>query len=221
MGCRSASPFTLKAEALLCMAGLPYERKYGMYRSAPRGKLPVLDDSGTLIPDSDLIKSHLESHHGAQFDDHLDERQKAIGLAAQRMIEDHLYFINVYQRWNLHPDVLRETFFAPIPKLLRGFIFKKVAKGIRETVNKIGLGRHSEEQMTAYAAEDWAALATILGDKPFLLGDEPSSFDASLWGAVHGTIRCSLDTPSRMAALTHQNLIDFEKRFEARFFDQA
>ncbi|MEL6751723.1 MAG: glutathione S-transferase family protein [Pseudomonadota bacterium] len=216
-GTLSASPFTLKAEALLLMAGQPYERVFGTLLKMPRSKLPVLEDEGTLIPDTAFIQRHLEKKFGADFDGHLDEKQLATGLATRRLIEDHLYFINAYQRWTLHPEAVKAEYFKHVPALFRTFVFNKVAKQVRSTLHSQGLGRHTEEEMQAFGDEDWSALSRLLGDKPFLLGDEPSSFDAGLWGCLHGITACDLDIPSKRQALSHDNLTAYRARFEERF----
>jgi hypothetical protein len=47
-GLPNASPFCMKVETYLRMAGLPYERvNSGDVLRAPKGKLPVIDDDGT------------------------------------------------------------------------------------------------------------------------------------------------------------------------------
>jgi glutathione S-transferase len=91
---RNISPFTLKLEAWLRLAGLPYEvvptRNPG---KGPKGKLPFIeDDDGTVLGDSSLIIEHLMGTRGIDLDRELSPEQRAQAVSLQRLFEDHLYF---------------------------------------------------------------------------------------------------------------------------------
>ena len=122
-GTMAASSFALKADALLAMSGLPYEREYSMPQKQPMGKLPVLLDGEKVIPDSALIQRHLETAHGIDFDGTLTEHDKAQATALRRLVEDHLYFLGGHYRWTQHPDIIKDEFFAEAPALIRGSHF--------------------------------------------------------------------------------------------------
>ena len=51
-GLPEISPFVMKAEVLLKMAGLPFRTDTGGFRKAPKGKLPSIDDEGEIVADS-------------------------------------------------------------------------------------------------------------------------------------------------------------------------
>ena len=56
LGLPNASPFCLKLELYLRMAGLPYRNRYTLeLHRAPKGKLPWIDDDGIAMADSGLI----------------------------------------------------------------------------------------------------------------------------------------------------------------------
>ena len=85
----AASPFSTKALCLLEMSGLPYERENSMDpRKAPKAKLPVLEDAGQIIPDSDFIRTHLETKYSVDFDAGLSDAQKGVSRALISMVED-------------------------------------------------------------------------------------------------------------------------------------
>ena len=90
LGTRSPSPFSLKVEALLTMARVPYEKTFGIPSRAPRQKFPVLQSGQQHIPDSAHIQRFLEQTYGVDFDKGLDAQSKSTALAYQHMIEDHL-----------------------------------------------------------------------------------------------------------------------------------
>jgi len=61
-GLPNASPFCMKLETYLRMAGLPYETvNDGNVLKAPKGKLPWIDDDGTRVADSSFIIEHLSA----------------------------------------------------------------------------------------------------------------------------------------------------------------
>lgn len=53
-GLPDPSPFVTKAEVLLKMSGLTFQRDDTGFNKAPKGKLPYIDDNGTIIADFDL-----------------------------------------------------------------------------------------------------------------------------------------------------------------------
>ena len=220
-GTRTPSPFTLKADALLAMSGLPYERVFGDVRKSPRGKLPVLDADGTLIPDSAHIQHYLETKMGIDFDGSLDSEQLAQGTALRRMIENHFYFIAADFRWGDHPDKVREVFFAEVPALLRGFVFKLVDGKRRKTMYLQGLGRHTRDELIEFGRQDIEAMSGMLGNKPFAFGDKATSIDATLFGALENVIGCELDTPLKQIALGYENLVTYCDRFNSEFFNEV
>ncbi|MEO1339368.1 MAG: Tom37 metaxin N-terminal-like domain-containing protein, partial [Myxococcota bacterium] len=120
-GIRNASAFNLKAEALLKMSGLSYDVVEAMPQKGPKGKMPALVDGEKVIGDSSLIQHHLETVHGAAFDEGLTPRDQADAMAYRKMAEEWLYFINLYVRWIVKPEITRDAFFGAIPWPMRGW----------------------------------------------------------------------------------------------------
>ena len=87
-GLPDASPFVIKAELLLKLAGLPYQTRRGNVRRAPKGKLPYLDDMGRLIADSTLIRWHIEKTYHIDFDEGLTPAQRGTAWAVEKLLED-------------------------------------------------------------------------------------------------------------------------------------
>src|SRR5215467_5535059 len=76
-GLPDPSPFVIKAEILLKMAGLPYRTDTTGFRKAPKGKLPYIDDDGERIADSTFIRWHIEKKYQFDFDRGLSAEQRA------------------------------------------------------------------------------------------------------------------------------------------------
>ena len=219
LGLRTASPFTLKAEALLAMSGLPYRVEHvSDPRKAPRGKLPVLIDGERTIPDSAHIQTHLEREHGVDFDGWLSDEQRARATAYRRLLEHHLYFIAGNMRWNMHPEAVRDGYFKDVPSLVRKLIFPPMLRGLNKGYRNMGLGKHTPVEQAAFVGEDMDALATELGNKPFLFGDRPASIDASLLGALHQALDCEVRTPVTDHAERHPAFRAYVDRMMERLF---
>jgi glutathione S-transferase len=195
------------------MSELPYRREFGDSFKAPRKKLPVLRIEDNLIPDSAHIQTYLETQRGIDFDQGLDTRSRAVANSFRRMIEHHLYFLIVHFRWMEHGDTMKRSFFGEVPAPLRGLIFRKVQKNIANTLHLQGLGRHSRSELVEFVKQDLQALSDQLGDQPYLLGDTPTSVDASLYGALHNMTDCDLDTPGKTETRRHNNLVAYCDRF--------
>ena len=180
-GAPSASPFGVKALCLLKLAGAEFELVAGDPRKAPKGKLPMLVDGTTSIPDTEAIRGYLEQKFNVDFDTGLSPAQRATSRAVIRMCDEHLYFLLVCDRWlnDANWAVVREEFFGAIPALMRGFITKKIRQKVRNNMHAQGVGRHTEQERLARADKDIKAILALLGDKPFLFGDAPSAADAS------------------------------------------
>lgn len=218
---RCPSPFGLKTEALLAMSGLQYKVVTGDVRKAPKGKLPLLIDGDVEIADSSMIKNYLEDSHGVDFDGSLGKEQIAIGKTIQRMVENHLYFAGIHFRWVENPELVRDVFFKAIPALPRKLIFKLILKKIKRDNYGHGMGRHTPEEILAFAVEDFTALSVLLGDKNYMFGDKPTSIDATVYGALEGAINVSIDSEYRDAARGFENLVDYCDRFRDEVFPQG
>ncbi|MBC7944174.1 MAG: glutathione S-transferase N-terminal domain-containing protein, partial [Burkholderiales bacterium] len=68
-GLPNASPFCMKLETYLRMAGLPFEiAPNANIMKAPKGKMPYIEDNGRAIADSSLIIEYLRKTYGDRLD---------------------------------------------------------------------------------------------------------------------------------------------------------
>lgn len=214
------SPFVMKAMLLLKMAGLAFVEDRNGYQKAPKGKLPYIDDDGEKIADSTFIRLHIEKKYGFDYDAGLTVEQKAIGWAAEKLCEDHLYWLILGDRWLIEANFAKGPahFFDAVPAPLRPLIGAFVRRKIRRDATGQGLYRHSPDQRRELAQRGFAALSTLLGDKPYLFGDAPHGADATL-GAFALAGQCPLfDGPASDEAKKFPNLTAYAKRIEAGYF---
>lgn len=71
------SPFVMKTEVQLKMAGLAFEKVAAIPPEAPKGKLPYIVDDGEVVPDSTFIRAHIERKYDVDLDDGLDASRHA------------------------------------------------------------------------------------------------------------------------------------------------
>jgi glutathione S-transferase len=211
----SASPFCVKAMCLLQVSGINWTPKYTSDpRKTPNGKLPILIDAGVTIADSDAIREHLEKSFKTDFDKGLTPEQRAISRAIIRMVEEHLYFALVSDRWLDDGNWVhvKKEFFKGIPALMHGFISTMIRNKTRAQVTAQGMARHSVKEQTARAAKDIAAIKTLLGDKLFLFGDAPTAADMSVVPILRGIAKTPTKTGLRDLITNDQVLMAYLDR---------
>ncbi len=219
------SPFCLKMATWLRMADLPYRSQPTVALStAPTGKLPyIATEDGRTVGDSALIIDFLRATAGADPDDGLSDETRAVATAITRLLEDHLYFIGVYFRWidDIGWAVTKPAFFGRMPLPLRAVVPALLRRRVRRMLWAQGLGRHDRDQLGHMGAADLNAIATFLGDKPFLLDDRPRSVDASAYGLLANLLYPPLESPLKQALLRSQALVDYCDRIRSRFWAET
>jgi glutathione S-transferase len=220
-GVRNASPFNLKAEALLTLSGLPFEKVEAMPDAGPRGKLPVLIDGDRVVPDSSHIQHHLETVHGIDFDGALSPEQRADAEAYRRMAEEHLYFAVLHQRWIRQPAITRAAFFGELPWPLGRLVFWMLQRRVRRTLWGQGIGRHTEAEIDRLAIGSLEAIEAKLGERPFLLGEELTSVDCAVYPQVVNVIDPPYDSALTEHACSRDALARYCARCDATLFAPA
>ena len=216
VGHMNASPFVGKLETWLRLAGLPYTFQPANPFKAPKGKVPYVDMDGELVGDSQLIIERLTQKHKITLDDHLSPADRAVGHAVRRMLEEGTYFCTVYTRW-VRPEGW-QVYKPLMGQVMPGLVLLLVRRNIRKALHAQGTGRHSDEEILAFTKADLAALATVLGDKPFLLGDRPSSVDANAYVVAYGALTFTGCAPLNEEARRHKNLEAYVARMSAAYW---
>lgn len=220
-GLPNASPFCMKLETYLRMAGLPYKLiNNGDVMKAPKGKLPYIDDDGTLVSDTHFIIEHLKARYGDPLDAALTPLERAHATAYQRLFEEDLYWAVVHTRWIADAGwaKTREAFFAAMPMPLRLFVPSLARRGLRAEMRGHGMGRHSEAEIHAIGCRDVAAVADFLADKPYMLGASPSSLDATAHAFLANLLWAPVDSPIQRHAQGWPTLEAYCQRMKARYF---
>ena len=223
-GLPNASPFCMKLELYLRMAGLPCRNRYTLeLHKAPKGKLPWIDDDGTEVADSGLIIEYLQQKYGDPLDGELTPRQRASALAIRRLLEEHLYWTVLHARWITEAGwaMTRPAFFGAMPWPLRAIVPLVARRGIRAELHGHGMGRHGVAQIEALGVADVDALAALLGDQAYFLGAKATSIDAVAAAFLANILMVPLETPIKAAAAGHANLVAYCQRMAAQYFPES
>jgi glutathione S-transferase len=199
-GLMNASPFCMKVEVFLRLAGLEYRTVNASPMKAPKGKLPTLRDGDTVIADSEAIVAWLQQPHHNHHD-RLPEalRDPPLGAdhALRRMLEEHTYFAMLWLRWvddGAWPAT-RAAFFGTLPAPLRAVVPALVRRKMRRDLGAQGLGRHSKDEICARVCADLDASGAALGKSDFFGGDEPATLDATAYAFLANLLWAPIDSP--------------------------
>jgi glutathione S-transferase len=204
-GLPSIGPFCLKLETYLRMVDLPYETVVDATPfGAPKGKLPWIEHDGHKIGDSGFIIEYLERKFGCDADGSLSDDQRSIARSMRRLLEDNLYWTIVYDRG--------------VPSAARPLIAPVARRGVRKQLAAQGIGRHTREEIHAIGRSDIDALAMFLGDKPFLMGDEPTQLDAVAYGVLANIAVEPIASPVKDELQSRANLVAYLERVRERYF---
>jgi glutathione S-transferase len=220
-GLPSVGPFCLKLEAYLRIVDLPYERVIDATPfKAPKGKLPWIEHDGQKIGDSGFIIEYLEDRLDLDANAGLSAAERAISRAMRRLIEENLYWTLVYDRWIVDENwrISRNVVLGQIPAAMRQVIAPIARRGVRRQLAGHGIGLHTRDEIHAIGRKDVAAIADLLGDKPFLMGDKATEIDAVAYGFLANIMNVPIASPVRDEAMSHQNLVDFIERIRGRYF---
>lgn len=211
----SGSPFCVKAMAMLHHCGLDWEVDFqGDARKAPHAKFPVLHADDKVIPDSDRIRDYLETVHGVDFEAGLDKAQRATSRSFIRMVEEHLYFAIVSERWIEDEcwPIIRETFFGALPYPAKWIVPGVARRAMIGQTKAQGLGRHSRYERENRAIKDIDAIADYLADNRFMFADKPTAVEFSVVPMLTSVI--SLPGSSRLGNRVREDrtLMDYVAR---------
>lgn len=221
-GMPETSPFVLKTEVQLKMAGLAYEKAFCIPPQAPHGKVPYIEDQGELVSDSTFIRAHVERKYELDLDDGLDVRQRAESWAMERLLEDHLYFAMVWFRW-IDPDNFAKGpahFADRAPEADRAQLRQQMQARKLEDLRGHGLGRHSREQIAALGLRSIDALAALLGEKRYLFGERHSAVDATAFGVLASVLTPFFESPLRHGMKRHPSLVAYVSRMMQQYFPE-
>ena len=107
-----------------------------------------------------------------------------------------------------------------IPWIQKKFISLILPGRIKKNLYGHGLGRLAPEDIRNIGKKDLKAISIILGDKPYFLGDKPTSFDAAIFGVLANVVYAFRETswPQVYVREHCPNLVQFADRMKDKFW---
>ena len=223
-GTPNLSHFCVKVETYLRMLNLPYKIVETLPLKAPLGKLPYLEDKEEKIADSRFIIHYLQKQYGQTLDTDLTAYEQAITKAWQRLIEEHLYWLTMYTRWNYTEENWqqnKQAIFHVLPIIIKDCVATIYRHLIKKQIYGQGTGRLSEETIFTLAREDVSALAIFLAEKKYFMGDKVTTIDATIYGFLINIIACPIESPLKDFILEQRKLVDYCQRMQTRYFPEC
>jgi glutathione S-transferase len=219
-GLPQASPFVMKTEVQLKMAEIPYRLERGAPIDGPKGKIPYIAEAEHKIGDSTFIRDHIEKAYGVDLDRGLTAEMRARGWAIERMLEDHLYWAIVYERWMVDENFAAGPahFFDILPADRREIVRTSARRGVAGNLHGHGLGRHSREEIADLGSRSIAALASLLGNKAYLMGPAPSAVDATAFAMIAMATAPIFTSPLRNFTEGKANLMAYTQRLMREYY---
>ncbi|XP_068610020.1 failed axon connections homolog [Brachionichthys hirsutus] len=181
-GAPSLSPFCLKLETYLRMVDLPYQNYFDGTLS-PQGKMPWIEYNQEQVCGAEFIIDFLEERLGVSLNKSLTAQERAVSRAVTKMVEEHFYWTIAYCQWvdNLEETQKMLSVSGPLSDLLKWILSHLTGGIVKREMYGHGIGRFSKEEVYALMEKDMRTLATLLGDKKYLMGSTLSTVDATVF----------------------------------------
>ncbi|MBX3479322.1 MAG: glutathione S-transferase family protein [Caulobacter sp.] len=214
------SPYGAKTEIQLQLADLPYVKQIGRPADSPKGQLPWIEDEGERIADSTFIRAHIESKYGVDLDAGLSQEDRARAWAIERMVENQLGWTAAHFRFLVAENFDKGPahWFDAAPEAMRETLKDGLRAAVKTNVHAVGVGRHSDEEITWLGERSLKALQVLLGDRPFLFGERPVGSEAVVYSTLMVTLNPFFDSPLRRRAEAMPTLVAYVERMTDRFY---
>jgi glutathione S-transferase len=228
-GLSDMSPFVSYTDAYLRMSEIPFKAETlyrGDLKATPKGKLPwIIDTDGTSVSDTQLIQYYLEDKYGDRLDGWLSKEQKATATLIHRMFGECWYWMAVQTRYRRDEDFaiydpLWATFLSWLPVEQRAEPVRQFRDHLLTQFWHHGTGRNSEEEVEFICRKLTDAMSDMLGDKPYLYGDRPSSLDANMYAALVHVMFTPFPSPIGQYCRSKPNLVAYTDRIFDKYYPE-
>ena len=224
-GLPDCSHFVVKVDCYLRMVELPYTRvpwqPFHDLQNAPQAKFPYIKDNDKTIADSGIIIEYLKATYGDKLGDNtLSPQHRASAHSLRRMIEEGLYWVLLYLQWMdeaaweaFQPEIFRHL--PPAERQAMPIPFREVVRGY---LHAQGIGRHSRAEVYAIGNADLSALSAYLAEKPYFMGEQPTSLDATGYAFLTRILWVPYESPLKTHARSLPNLEAYCTRMRQRYY---
>ncbi|MGJ8529708.1 glutathione S-transferase family protein [Maritalea sp.] len=218
------SPFCTKLDMILQLSGVEFDRQLQMSpMEGPKQKAPFIEDGGERIGDTQFIEMHLKTAYNIDLLNEMSPMDRAVGRMLMSTMEEQLYFILVYSRWQIEENwpIMEEIFFGNMPEQVRKEIAPQALTMMRTSLFGQGTGRHTAEEVYQLAKRIIDDTSTLLGSSDYFMSNKPTSIDASIYGVLSNCVNNPVPAPLADYVRSHPNLLAFLDRISTLFFPNA
>ena len=215
------SPYGMKSEVQLQMAGLRYKKtRASRPGDGPKGQMPWIEDKGEWVGDTTFIRAHLEERYGVDLDKGLSAAERAQAWAIERMIENHLGWVAGWTRFCISDNFEKGPahWFDDAPVAVRKQLQRELLQRVSGNLQANGIARHAPDEIAWLGERSIDALAAIIADKRYLFGERPCGADATAFAMLAGILTPFFDSPLRRRAEEHANLVAYVDRMMAQHY---
>ncbi|PKG38233.1 Tom37 metaxin N-terminal-like domain-containing protein [Psychromonas sp. Urea-02u-13] len=210
----NASPFCAKVELFLKYYQIPFKIEAALPMHGPYKKMPFIEYQNETIGDSEFILQRLIKDYKIELG--LTPPQLAQGRAWQLLLEQHLYWVIVYNRWVPEDSwkKLEDAFFSGLKWPLRPIIAKQSRKLAIKNLYAQGIGRFSLTQVLHTGREDLKALSNHLTVNKYICGDTFSYFDLIAYATLKNINNQQMEIALTAVIQEFQTILDYQQRIE-------
>jgi glutathione S-transferase len=138
---------------------------------------------------------------GIDLDAGLTLVEYSISLAFRRMIKENTYWgaaehrFGIEENWQRYRVLVAQALFPEAPLEVSEPFAEEFCKTMRSQMQAHGIGRHTHEEISQIICADFQALSDFLADKPFFMGDQPTSLDATAYGYIGTFMQPRYESP--------------------------
>ena len=197
----SLSPYALKLETFLRMHDVKYKVEHNVPIHPGTKKCPWITLNGEDVADSQQIIEYLTETLSLvpKYDLERNHKDKIFARGLRSILEDHFNFCVMSKRMihGKYEDVA--PFFPTIVnvKMVQNFIAQRIMKDIGSQAKAQGIGRLPKETVLKMANEDLEIVSLALGEKNFIMGDEPSELDCAIFAFLVLNLGDFLNKPKK------------------------
>ena len=101
-----------------------------------------------------------------------------------------------------------------MPPVIRTIVPRFLRNNIKKSLHGQGTGRQTPEEIKKLAFEDLGALAAMIGEGLFALGEKITSYDATIGAFVASYIFRTSESPILTYAKTKSELVAYNERIQ-------
>lgn len=224
-GLPEVSPYTMKTEIQLQLAGLSYIHVRAQPTDSPKGQLPFIvdgdaPDNRVTVADSTFIRSYIEQKYGVDLDADLTVEQRAVAWAVERMTENQLGWVMNYFRYADEASFNHgpARWYDAVPEPQRTELRRALREKVMANLFAVGITRHSHDEIVLLGARSLRSLSVLLGDKTYLFGERAAGSEAIVFAQLANILSPYFDNALRRRAEAFHNLVDYVDRMMERFY---